>query len=50
MQAAILTELNKDLVIRNDVEVFGLGPRDVKINCATPSRRSRPRAAAPSPS
>lgn len=31
MQAAILTELNKDLQIRNDVEVFGLGPRDVRI-------------------
>ncbi len=31
MQAAILTELNKDLVIRDDVEVFGLGPRDVRV-------------------
>ncbi|MEZ4332951.1 MAG: Zn-dependent alcohol dehydrogenase [Myxococcota bacterium] len=31
MQAAILTELNKDLQIRDDVEVFGLGPKDVRI-------------------
>lgn len=31
MQAAILTELNKDLRIRDDVEVFGLGPKDVRI-------------------
>jgi S-(hydroxymethyl)glutathione dehydrogenase/alcohol dehydrogenase len=31
MQAAILTELNKDLVIRDDVEVTGLGPRDVRV-------------------
>ena len=31
MKAAVLTELNKDLEIRDDVEVFGLGPKDVHV-------------------
>ena len=31
MQAAVLTELNKDLEIRDDVEVCDLGPKDVRV-------------------
>jgi len=31
MQAAVLMELNKDLEIRDDVEVCDLGPRDVRV-------------------
>jgi S-(hydroxymethyl)glutathione dehydrogenase/alcohol dehydrogenase len=31
MQAAVLTELNKDLEIRDDVELVDLGPRDVRV-------------------
>ncbi len=31
MKAALLTELNKELEIRDDVEVFGLGPKDVRV-------------------
>ncbi len=31
MQAAVLTELNKDLEIRNDVEVCDLGAKDVRV-------------------
>jgi S-(hydroxymethyl)glutathione dehydrogenase/alcohol dehydrogenase len=34
MKAAILTELNKDLEIRDDVEVTGLGPQDVHVKIA----------------
>jgi S-(hydroxymethyl)glutathione dehydrogenase/alcohol dehydrogenase len=31
MKAAVLTELNKDLEIRDDIEVANLGPRDVRV-------------------
>ncbi len=31
MKAAVLTELNKDLEIRDDVELIGMGPRDVRV-------------------
>jgi S-(hydroxymethyl)glutathione dehydrogenase/alcohol dehydrogenase len=31
MKAALLTELNKDLEVRDDVEVYGLGPKDVRV-------------------
>ncbi len=31
MQAAVLTELNKDLEIRDDVEVCDLGAKDVRV-------------------
>ncbi len=34
MKAAVYTELNKDLEIRDDVEVFGLGPKDVRVKIA----------------
>jgi S-(hydroxymethyl)glutathione dehydrogenase/alcohol dehydrogenase len=35
MQAAVLTELNKDLEIRNDVELGDVGPRDVRVKIAS---------------
>jgi S-(hydroxymethyl)glutathione dehydrogenase/alcohol dehydrogenase len=31
MKAALLTELHKDLEVRDDVEVFGLGAKDVRV-------------------
>ena len=31
MKAAVLTELNKDLEIRDDIELIDLGPRDVRV-------------------
>jgi len=35
MKAAVLTELNKDLVIRDDVELGAVGPRDVRVKIAS---------------
>jgi S-(hydroxymethyl)glutathione dehydrogenase/alcohol dehydrogenase len=35
MKAAVLTELNKDLVIRDDVELGEVGPRDVRVKIAS---------------
>ena len=35
MKAAVLTELNKDLEIRDDVELGELGPRDVRVKIAS---------------
>lgn len=35
MKAAVLTELNKDLEIRDDVEVADLGPRDVRVKISS---------------
>jgi len=31
MKAAVLTELNKDLEIRDDIELINMGPRDVRV-------------------
>ena len=31
MKAAVLTELNKDLEIRDDIELIDMGPRDVRV-------------------
>ena len=35
MKAAVLTGLGEDLIIRDDVEVFGLGPKDVHVKIAS---------------
>ncbi|MFP6654012.1 MAG: alcohol dehydrogenase catalytic domain-containing protein, partial [Myxococcota bacterium] len=35
MKAAVFTELNKELEIRDDVELINMGPRDVRVKIAS---------------